>query len=94
MDGGGRFPEKAVYGAVYGALLVLTAVTVAVSYADLGLFNAAAALAIASVKATLVALYFMHLRHERPLVWAFALAPILFLLVIIAGTLADTRFRG
>lgn len=81
------------YIVVWFALLVLTGVTLGVSYLDLGLGNVAAALAIASVKAALVALYFMHLRHEGRLVWAFALTPLGFLLLIICGTLADTLFR-
>jgi len=78
---------------VWLTLLVLTAATVSVSYMQLGVFNAVAALIIASVKASLVALYFMHLRHEKELVWAFALFPIAFLALIIAGTLTDTLFR-
>lgn len=94
MGGKERWADYGVYVAVFCALLLLTAATVAVSYVDMGAFNVAAALAIASLKASLVALYFMHLKDERPLVWGFALTPIVFLLLIIAGTLADTRFRG
>ncbi len=81
------------YVAVYGALLLLTALTVGVSTVDLGTLNAVAALLIASLKASLVALYFMHLRSEGRLVWGFALTPLFFLALIIAGTLADTLFR-
>ena len=80
------------YIVVWGALIVLTAVTVAVSYVHLGLMNVVVALLIASVKASLVALYFMHLRYESRLVWGFALTPIFFLVLIIAGTLSDTLF--
>jgi cytochrome c oxidase subunit 4 len=81
------------YVVVWFLLLALTAVTVLVSFLNLGVFNAVAALMIASVKASLVALYFMHLRHEKELVWAFALFPIGFLALILAGTLTDTLFR-
>jgi cytochrome c oxidase subunit 4 len=81
------------YIAVWAGLLALTAVTVAVSYVKLGMGNVAIALLIASVKGSLVALYFMHLRHESRLVWAFALFPLLFLALIIFGTLSDTMFR-
>lgn len=90
----GRETGYGTYLAVFGALIALTAATVAVSYVDLGIANAAVALLIASAKASLVALYFMHLKSERGLVRAFALIPILFLILIIAGTLADTQFRG
>jgi cytochrome c oxidase subunit 4 len=81
------------YVVVWFLLLSLTAVTVLVSFMNLGVFNAVAALVIASVKASLVALYFMHLRYEKELVWAFALFPIGFLALILAGTLTDTLFR-
>ena len=58
-------PPKVLLG-VWGALLVLTVVTVAATYVDLGTFNLSLALLIATVKASLVALYFMHLRYDRP----------------------------
>lgn len=82
-----------VYVAVWAALITLTGVTVLVSYRNLGMMNVAVAMIIASVKASLVALFFMHLKHESRLVWGFALTPILFLVIIIAGTLSDTLFR-
>jgi cytochrome c oxidase subunit 4 len=78
---------------VYVALLLLTAVTVLVSYVDLGLLNAVVALLIAAGKASLVALFFMHLKSEDRLVWGFALVPIAFLALIIFGTLVDTMLR-
>jgi cytochrome c oxidase subunit 4 len=81
------------YIVVWGALVVLTAVTVAVSYVHLGMMNVVVALLIASVKASLVALFFMHLRYESRLVWGFALTPLFFLFLIIAGTLSDELFR-
>ncbi|OGP80770.1 MAG: cytochrome-c oxidase [Deltaproteobacteria bacterium RBG_16_64_85] len=82
-----------IYVAVWAGLLVLTAATVAVSYLDLGLMNVVVALLIASAKASLVALFFMHLKFENRLVWTFALVPIFFLVLIIGGTLSDTLFR-
>jgi cytochrome c oxidase subunit 4 len=78
---------------VFAALLLLTAVTVLVSYVDLGTGNVVAALLIASAKASLVALFFMHLKGESRLVWAFALFPIVFLALILLGTLSDTMLR-
>jgi cytochrome c oxidase subunit IV len=78
---------------VFAALLLLTVVTVSVSYVDLGLWNAVVALVIASAKASLVALFFMHLKGESRLVWGFALVPIVFLVLILLGTLSDTMLR-
>lgn len=73
-----------VYMMVFGALAVLTVVTVAVSYLHMPVVPAiAAALAIASVKASLVALYFMHLKGEvRAIVWTLMLTAIFFLTVM------------
>ena len=68
------------YVAIFGALLALTLITVAVS--SLGMSTASTivlALAIASTKAALVALFFMHLKSERPMVfWPLALTAVLF----------------
>jgi len=81
------------YIIVWIALLILTVLTWGISYINLGMGNVAVALLIASLKAALVALFFMHLRFENRLVWAFALVPLLFLALIIFGTLADTLSR-
>jgi cytochrome c oxidase subunit 4 len=68
------------YLTVFGALLVLTIVTVGVSYLQLPeVETVALALAIATAKATLVAMFFMHLKGERPWVmWTLALTAFLF----------------
>jgi cytochrome c oxidase subunit 4 len=89
----GTGTSRRTYIAVFAALLLLTVITVLVSYVDLGLGNVAVAMAIASVKASLVALFFMHLKSEDRLVWGFALVPIAFLALIIFGTLVDTMLR-
>lgn len=82
------------YIMVWVTLLALTMVTWLVSFVPLGLMNATVAMIIASVKAALVALFFMHLRYENKLVWAFALFPLGFLSLIILGTLVDVFYRG
>lgn len=56
-----------VYATIAIALLVLTATTAAVSYVELGVFNAVVALAIATFKAMLVVLFFMHLKYSSKL---------------------------
>ena len=70
-----------VYLMVFGALAVLTVVTVAASYLDIPVGPAIAlALAIATVKASLVALFFMHLKGEkRSIVWTLLLTAIFFI---------------
>ena len=81
---------------VFGALLVLTLVTVGVSYLELPeVETVVLALAIAAVKASLVALFFMHLKGEKPMVtWPLALTGFLFvgLLVSVLYSEADHLF--
>ncbi len=82
-------PARALL-AVFGALLVLTVVTVRAADYDLGSWGPLTAIAIATVKAALVALYFMHLRYDHPfnaLVFVVGLA---FLGLFLAITLLDT----
>ena len=68
------------YLTVFGTLLVLTLVTVAVSYLDLPVVpTVIVAVSIASLKASLVAMFFMHLKGERPVVyWSLGLTGVLF----------------
>ena len=84
------------YLMVFGALLVLTMVTVGVSYLDLSeAETVVVALTIATVKASLVALFCMHLKGERPMVkWPLALTAFLFvgLLVSVLYSEADHLF--
>ena len=53
-----------IYYAIFATLMVLTGVTVAVAYIDLGALNAVAAIAIACFKALIVVLYFMHVKYS------------------------------
>jgi caa(3)-type oxidase subunit IV len=68
------------YFAVLGVLIVGTIVTVGVSYVDFGghAYNLAVGLAIATFKAACVALIFMHLNHERGLIYKFLIFTVLF----------------
>jgi cytochrome c oxidase subunit 4 len=86
-------PRPAAYVGVFLALLALTALTVAVSRIDLGPMNTVAALAIAGLKATLVGLYFMHLRWSDRLVRTAALAGIFWLIILVTITLSDYLSR-
>ena len=65
--GTGHIVDPRILVSVFLSLLVLTVLTVAASMIDLGAFNIWLALGIASLKATLVALFFMHLFWERPI---------------------------
>ena len=72
------------------ALLFLTWLTVAVSYVDLGGLNVVVAMGVATVKGTLVALYFMHLRWDRPFNSIIFVGSLLFLGIFLGFALLDT----
>lgn len=78
---------------VLGLLLLLTGVTIGVSYLDMGFFNVPIALGIACTKVSLVLLYFMHLKFEgRAITYSF-LCTIAFLAIMISFTFWDVAFR-
>lgn len=80
--------------AVLGGLLVLTVVTIFASHFDLGIFTVWIALLIASVKASLVLLFFMHLKFEGK-AFAITFVVTVFALAAIVGLLFwDISFRG
>jgi cytochrome c oxidase subunit 4 len=76
--------------AVGGALLVLTAITVAVRYIDVGEFNMVIALGVAVIKATLVALFFMHLKWDRPFNLLTFVGSMAFVILMMAFCMMDT----
>jgi cytochrome c oxidase subunit 4 len=82
------------YLAVASALIVMTAITVAVSFIDLGALNILAALAIASVKALLVAFFFMHIFWDNKLYLVIFSSALLFLTIFLTLTMFDTTTRG
>jgi cytochrome c oxidase subunit 4 len=82
------------YALVWALLLILTGVTTAVAYVDLGHFNVVAALSIAVGKMLLVALYFMHVRHSTQLTRLVVAGGLLWLAILITLTMADIVTRG
>lgn len=72
------------------ALLILTWVTVVVAKVDLGEMNIFLALGVAVLKATLVALFFMHLRWDRPFNAIVFVGSLAFVMLFIALALVDT----
>lgn len=77
----GHIPLK-VYFNVLGALLILTIITVAASRVDFGHMNTVIALVIASIKATLVLGYFMHLKYDDKLYWVIFGISVFFLILL------------
>jgi cytochrome c oxidase subunit 4 len=80
-----------VLAATFGALIFLTIVTVGVSYVELGPFNLFVALFVALCKASVVMLYFMHMRWDRPFNSMVLISSFAFVVLFIGIALVDTE---
>ena len=78
---------------IWIALLVLTAITVAISRIDLGALNIWVALGVASIKSSLVIFVFMHLRQESKLFKIGLLVMLSILAIFIGLTFFDVLYR-
>jgi len=83
-----------VYYAVFAALMILTSLTTAIAFVDLGFFSPVVALTIAIVKASLVVLFFMHLRYSTRLTWVVGGAGLFWLGILFALSLSDYLTRA
>src|SRR5919206_4189001 len=90
----GHIAPIRLYFTIFAALMVLTVVTVAVTYVHLGEFNLAAALAIAITKAALVILFFMHVKYSPKLIKVTIGCSFFFLLIMFVITMSDYLSRG
>ena len=90
----GHVAPKSMYYWVFGALMVGTALTVGAAFVDLGVMNNVVMLAIAMTKATLVVLYFMHVRWSTRLTWVIAASGFFWLLILFGLTMQDYLTRG
>jgi len=90
----GHVVPKKTYFLVFITLIALTALTTAVAFKDLGPMNTVAALAIAVCKATLVILFFMHVKYSPGLTRLVIVAAFFWLAILIALTLSDVFTRN
>lgn len=86
-------PLKTYY-TVFGVLMICTVLTVVAAYVDMGMFNLPVALGIASFKATIVALYFMHVKYSGNLVRLSIAAGVMFFILLMIGIMTDYWTRG
>lgn len=93
-DGHHHVLHKPTLFKVFGGLIVLTILTVAVAYVPLGPLNVPVAIAIAAAKATLVVLFFMALKDDNPVNGLTFTIGIIMVVVFIVFTMFDTAFRG
>jgi cytochrome c oxidase subunit 4 len=85
---------KRVYYVIFAILMLCTYLTVQIAFFDLGPLNTIAALVIAVFKATLVVLFFMHVRYGTRLTGAVVLGSLLFLGILLALTMGDYLTRA
>jgi cytochrome c oxidase subunit 4 len=90
----GHVSPKSIYYAIFGALMVLTVVTIYVAYQPLGVWNFPVAIGIAIIKATLVILFFMHAKYSSKLTKLFVGTAFFFLVVMLGLTMTDALSRG
>jgi cytochrome c oxidase subunit 4 len=82
-----------LYVTVFVALLIFTGLTVVVAYFDLGLLNTPVALSVAVIKASLVVLFFMGVRHNTPLTKVVVVSGFLWLFILFGLTMGDYLTR-
>ena len=82
------------YFKTFGALMVLTVLTVAVAQLDLGFLNLAVAMLIACTKATLVILFFMHVIDADKIIKVTVAAGFIWLVIMFVFTIQDFATRG
>ena len=90
----GHTVSRSTYYLVSFALAVLLVLTMAASYVDVGRWNVLVAMAIATAKAVLIMLFFMHLKYSPPLVRLVAVGGFVWLGILLAITMADYVARG
>ena len=88
--GGVHVVPVVVLLAVFAVLMILTVTTVAATWIDLGALNLWIAMGIATVKAALVALFFMHLLYDHPFNSLVFVVALVFLCLFVGITLLDT----
>lgn len=82
------------YITIFGALMVLSAITVGAAFVNLGALNPIVAMLIAGIKATLVILYFMHVKFSSRLVKITVVLSLFFVAILFAETLMDYATKG
>jgi cytochrome c oxidase subunit 4 len=85
---------KRTYYVIYVILLVCTYLTWQVAYFDLRAWNTVAALAIAVFKASIVVLFFMHVKYSSRLTWVVVFGSIFWLGILLALTFNDYLTRA
>jgi len=89
----GHVSSVKLYVGIFLTLMALTAITIVVAYVNLGPWNKVIALGIASTKATLVVLYFMHVKYASRMTKLIVVSGFFFLMVLFSLTMLDYGSR-
>lgn len=90
----GHISPKSTYVAIFGALMIGTALTVTAAFRNLGNLNFPVALVIAIFKATLVVLFFMHLKYGSRMTKLIVGVAVFFLVILMGLTFSDYLSRA
>src|SRR5215218_9292090 len=82
------------YYLIFLILMICAAITVAVAFVDLGPLNTVVAMTIAVLKATLVVLFFMHVKYSTRLTWAVVAGSVFWLGILLTLTMSDYLTRA
>ena len=83
-----------IYFLIFFALMIGTSLTVAAAFVNMGFMNTPVALVIALIKASLVIMFFMHVKYSPKLVGLFSIAGFFWLCIMLALTMQDYYTRG
>ena len=87
-------PSARTYLINGGALLAFLALTISAAYIRLGPLNTIVAMSISAAKATLIILFFMHMRYSKPVLWLFVGAGFFWLGIMFVLAMSDYLSRG
>ena len=92
-DHGIHHVAPSLYYLIFGCLMVLLFMTWAAAQVDLGILNVPIAVGIATIKAVLILLFFMHVKYGSRLIWLFSSAAFVFVGITFFVTFADYMTR-
>jgi cytochrome c oxidase subunit 4 len=94
FDPSSHIAPISMYVGIWAALMIFTGITVFAATVELHVFNIVLALLIATIKGTLVVLFFMHLRYSTKLTMVTVVAAVFFLIILFAMSMTDYLTRG
>ena len=89
----GHIVPLKIYDGTFISLILLTGITVWIAQYDFGVLNLGVAMGVATTKAAIVTLFFMHLSWESKITWGIVIYPLFIFALILLGTLGDASLQ-